>query len=1112
MGQTASVPYTVRMRHRFPLRAVTTAFALALFAASPALADEYTVDTFVGGYQAPGGSSTQVIGPNEDDTTAGITLPFAFSYFGRVFDRASVCSNGWVAFGSSSATTSVNPALPATAVPNAVLAPLWDDLATAAGSVRSFVEGSAPTRVFVIDWDSVESFDGSATGLSFQVRLHEDSGVVEFAYAAGGAYTSLSYTASLEDPSGTIAFSAAGSGNSQSGAPAADARFTPREVVVTGRVLRDRPVADETGLGNSTELGLAVEGATVRLVREDTGDVSATAITAADGSFALRGLGIDAPTTLAVDLLTTGDGARVASSGGSEYSHRIAATIAAAASTVLSDVTLDDAVDADDPPFRRALNVHQALERGYRVARAAAIVAGQASPPKSAEFIPRLTATWSIGATPAGGTAYAPVAGVSGATLFVSDATANPDAYDDDVLLREYALHVLATISVSPGAVPLPRGFSVGTTTEFAWAQGFGFWFACSVQERDVFIDTTSASTAMVFDLEAPPTGVLVETFPAAVAGSLWDLVDPADEVTDEFPGTTGPSPSTFQDIFTTIDRQLDAVPEGGSAFTIRDFFTSFGDAGTPEGATARRQMARAFIHLGTLPDDGAEPDDRIDEATLGGAPGVKLLGRRISPDNSDVLRLDVAGPDPQTVVIALTQTTDVDLSLLLLGASGGLIDFATNVDEIGDARATLRVEPSAPLPPGTYFVRVDAGTGNGVTGDYAVSIFNPLVVGGVDALEWTEGVPLKEDFPAKGGISPFTYTTSTGGAPGLVLAEDGSRITGTPTQAGEFTIDVAVADDAAPINRVARMVPFVINPALAIRPFFAVAAERTISRVLGTGGTDPEWTPELQPGGDLLLVGGARLTLTGATGAPRTFGMAARADDAVGAMLPLAPVQVVVTRDFFDADGATIPVAGPFGYYLDALKGSEISVVLRFKGTGERPEVIGFIDDAGTPLLGESTVVTSGRKLKFSGPLLRATGRYHMLLDPKGFVGTVDVKVEVTPPRKAQGEHAIQPADTVVEVPVDVLAGATVKIVLRRSQAPSSLEPTVSEIEGPDGNLLALPTERRRRRGREAVLVFEAPASGRYLLRFTGRDGTSGPLFYKVRVRTPRKARLVLD
>ena len=94
----------------------------------------------------------------------------------------------------------------------------------------------------------------------------------------------------------------------------------------------------------------------------------------------------------------------------------------------------------------------------------------------------------------------------------------------------------------------------------------------------------------------------------------------------------------------------------------------------------------------------------------------------------------------------------------------------------------------------------------------------------------------------------------------------------------------------------------------------------------------------------------------------------------------------------------------------------------------------------------------------------------------------------------------------------MDAIEGARVKIVLRRSPSPSSLEPTVVEVVGPDGVLLALPTERHRKRGREAVLAFDAPASGRYLLRLGSRDGTTGPLFYKVRIKTPRKTRLVLD
>ena len=44
------------------------------------------------------------------------------------------------------------------------------------------------------------------------------------------------------------------SGNTQTGAPAADARFTPRSIAFEGRLLRDRPVADETGLGKGVRI------------------------------------------------------------------------------------------------------------------------------------------------------------------------------------------------------------------------------------------------------------------------------------------------------------------------------------------------------------------------------------------------------------------------------------------------------------------------------------------------------------------------------------------------------------------------------------------------------------------------------------------------------------------------------------------------------------------------------------------------------------------------------------------------------------------------------------------------------------------------------------------
>jgi hypothetical protein len=1075
--------------------------------AAPARADEYTHFSAPGAPLEPEGTPDVVIGPDSDDVVQTVDLPFPFPYFGRLQSKISICSNGWAAFGTETVTVSVNPPLPSTDAPDAVLAPLWDDLSTGSGSVRTYVIGSAPGRIFVVDWFGVQSFNGSSTDLRFQVALYETAGAVQFAYGSGGTFSGMSYTSGIEDPTGTIAFSALGFDNDLSERPTGIVRFEPRTTFVSGRLLRDRPVADGSGLGNSTETGLPVAGIAMGLLRTDTGEASAFGFTQANGDFVLSVPGIAEDVELALELITAGTGGTVVNASEHPYVFRLASEIPADPLVDLGDVTLDADIDAEDANIRRAVNIQQAIARGFRVATEAAEWGADNLLDDPVDTLDPVQVTWVPGAF---GEGYVPSDGTTDARIGLPDSVANPNAYDDDVILREYGQHVLAELSFHPGQLTVIRDFAIETTEAFAWVDGFGFFFAAGVQERDFFVDTVSADTAIVHDLEMPPPSARGTTFPAAVAGSLWDLVDPANENEDEFEGTTGPPESGFVDVIAWIDRFIDSPDDiGGGDVTVRTFFDVFLNDGSAANRVRRPQIARIFIHHGTLPDDTLEPNDRVDEATDMEGAGSQITGLALSPDNEDVFRVDVPDGPPQRLTFVLNQpVTSIDLRLQLEDDEGNLLGADDNLGDGGSGRQTLRIEPTLPLAPGTYYVRARSASGD--TGGYTFSVHLPFLLATGDLPTWTVGIPFKEDFAAAGGVAPYTFDT-TENVPGLVVVENGTRLTGVPLTPGTFDVNVGVTDSTAPPNVVDEMRPLTINPPPTLPTLFGVAEGRDGSRLLGDGGTETEWTPLLQPTNGMTLVGGPDLRLEGSSGVPTTFPLSADALDAVGARLDGAGTFIVVTGDLFESDGAAIPVDDAFGYFVDALEGSEIDLTLRFRGEGPTPMVADVLDDFGGSLLTEGLVESFGRKVKIRDVIAQGTGRAHVLFTREGFVGTVRVTAKVRPPKKVRGESALTASGQVVEVPIDVLAGAKVKIDLRRSPAPSSLEPTVIEIEQPDGSLLALPTERRRGRKR-AILKFEAEQDGRHLLRFTGRDGTTGPLFHKITIDTPRKARLVLD
>tara|TARA_Y100001970_G_scaffold8767_2_gene10173 strand:+ start:1141 stop:5640 length:4500 start_codon:yes stop_codon:yes gene_type:complete len=108
-------------------------------------------------------------GDNQDDVTT-IPLPFEFTFYGVDYNEVSVCSNGWISFGSTDMVSFRNYTLPGPGGPSPIVAVFWDDLKTTnGGEIYSYHD--VANDAFIIEWSNLRTFLSNSTE-SFQVILY----------------------------------------------------------------------------------------------------------------------------------------------------------------------------------------------------------------------------------------------------------------------------------------------------------------------------------------------------------------------------------------------------------------------------------------------------------------------------------------------------------------------------------------------------------------------------------------------------------------------------------------------------------------------------------------------------------------------------------------------------------------------------------------------------------------------------------------------------------------------------------------------------------------------------------------------------------------------------
>ena len=106
-----------------------------------------------------------------DAATATIALPFTFGYYGTDYTNISVCSNGFVALGTTDYRFGDNSVIPSLHGPNAMVSPFWTDLNPAVeGDIYEYYD-SANNR-WICQFDAVAHYTGGNME-TFQVILYD---------------------------------------------------------------------------------------------------------------------------------------------------------------------------------------------------------------------------------------------------------------------------------------------------------------------------------------------------------------------------------------------------------------------------------------------------------------------------------------------------------------------------------------------------------------------------------------------------------------------------------------------------------------------------------------------------------------------------------------------------------------------------------------------------------------------------------------------------------------------------------------------------------------------------------------------------------------------------
>jgi hypothetical protein len=1081
------------------MRRALDSLALVVLCATSAYAQQatdYVVQPYAVGskYEAPpaGATTTTITG---DDNTGVVSLPFTFTFFGTPYTSCNVCTNGFLSF-TSTATTYSNVALPAVSTNGAALCPYWNDLVVgpvsgvnpnATGTIQTWSSGTGPSQHFTISWEQVWSYDpyvANASGVgpfTFQIQLYATSGSIVYAYNSptNAVWPTSGATIGIQAADGRYQFPSAVTNDAgNNGQPPNDFSLDLPKVVFTGRVLYDRYVVDESGIGNTSEQNIPLTGFRVE-ARNDANVTVGIGTTDSNGAFSVEADGVPPATIGSLVVCSQNAVCSVrATSGGALYATTLNSALPFATDRMLGDLSLHEGVDPGGVG-REPLNIARTVQTVYDWAHA-----------RSSDSIPVLEILYSK--TSALPTSYTAKVGATPASMRVSGAASNPDAWDVSVIRKTYGRHVLGAISADPTTTYTSAFDAVSNPTN-AFAEGFGYYMNAVVSGDRKYYDGINSTTTNVIDLEdANPQSRKGDDVAAWVAEALYDLTDPADEPWDTYAGAGAAGAKAFQ-----IVDSLTAPP------TATTFFNAWLAAGFDGPA-----LSQNFIHHGLIADDDDEPNDDATTATALTDFGFLRDGRVLNLFNEDWYSFTLAEPTASltaSVFFDRSRYASAQVALELRSAANSVL--ATGV--AADAAAPFALT-SASLPAGKYFLRVALASGGPIPA-YSVQAFPQLKFKAATFQPWTVGRPYDVPLSITGGIAPYILTVPTNyEAPaGLVLDGADGRATGTPAgpaagvpQFGSYRYDflVKAQDSARPPNQAQRLMSFTLNDIVRSRfaEFVAFAKGKAVDRPWPPVGGTPPYTVSVDEGSiphGVDAVGGADLRFTGSPDAPGSTAFRITATDVAGSSATTLATAVVCVPP-----GPADLAAGKSacGYYVDVVKGSTFGfAVATAKKRPVRALRTALYDVDGIHTLPVAPKIAKG-KISLSKFVAPASGRFYFVIASDDDLDATQFAcvAKTSAPTAAKGDAGTTAFG-------GDLAGGTLTLTVKPDKK-SGLRVSVVALKDPTGAPVALAATDVKVVAKTGVLTLtkKVDSSGTWTVVLGAQTGPRGAFTYAFKLK----------
>ncbi|HYG38772.1 MAG TPA: T9SS type A sorting domain-containing protein [Cytophagales bacterium] len=117
---------------------------------------------------------------SEEEVFTDKSIGFSFNYNGAPYTTVSIATNGFIAMGGSVASSSSPISGGST---DQVISAFGANLQGQSGSsLRYKTTGSAPNRIFVVQWENYRRKNGSDDSFNFQIKLHETSNMIQIVY------------------------------------------------------------------------------------------------------------------------------------------------------------------------------------------------------------------------------------------------------------------------------------------------------------------------------------------------------------------------------------------------------------------------------------------------------------------------------------------------------------------------------------------------------------------------------------------------------------------------------------------------------------------------------------------------------------------------------------------------------------------------------------------------------------------------------------------------------------------------------------------------------------------------------------------------------------------